>query len=273
MKPGVWIFIYFSSLTLLITACSNTSPEPPHEFEITEPIPPIRLGVSDSAENLAKLAKNVYQPKADQAALQITTGNDQTLLEMIAAEELDAALVFREPEGAEIWFERVALDGLVIITHPEVQLDDMGLQTLLTLFEGTVDNWSTFGQPNLPIILYGREEGSGTRSWFQKLVMNDNPVSPETLIAVNESDMLAEVNRVPGSIGYVMMASLDSQRALAINGLEAIPETVANGTYPLTVPIYLVAISEPSGDLGSFLAVLTSEYGQAQLGEKYGQLR
>jgi phosphate transport system substrate-binding protein len=80
------------------------------------------------------------------------------------------------------------------------------------------------------------------------------------------------VAATPGAIGYTMMVSA-GERSLLVDGHAASPDTVEDQSYPLTTPIYFVSLAEPTGPVRDFLAWLQSPEGQAELREKYGQVR
>lgn len=266
----VW---WLLSLPVFIVACKQAPALTRHEFQIENPVAPLIVGLSDSAAPLEIYVRDIYSSTPDRAELQFVIGNDQTLIEQLAAGELDAAIVYRQPANDIFQYRPIAMDGLVISTHPDIQLQGIGLQTLQTLYSGTVRNWSIFDQANIPVTLFGREQGSGARTLFEAAVLGDHRLSSEVLIAVNEADMIEQVLNVPGALGYFLMASQGDSIALAVDGIKPTPETVTDESYPLSVPILLATVGEPSGDLAQFTSLLLSEEWQSTIGEKYGQLR
>lgn len=247
-------------------------PSPP-QIIVPETVPPLRIGISDSASAFEQLARDAYSQDSVEAELHFIAGNDQRLLADLEVGQLDAVLVYNARESATRWIEPVALDGLIILTHPEIQLPDIGLQALKPIYSEIVSNWSMFDLPANPIILIGRESGSGAYDVFDTLVMGGVPVSPNSLIAVNEPDMTELVARTPGAIAYGMMGSSGEASTIAVDELLASPLTTTDGSYPLITPIYFVARTAPSGDLQTFLSNMLSDSGQAIIGEKYGRLR
>ena len=257
----------------MFCACGDKPIPTPPIIVATEPPAPIRVGLSDSAFALEQLARMAYETDPGQAALHVIVGNDQTLLDDLDAGRLDAAIVYSVLESGDRWLTPIANDGLVIFTHPEIQLNATGLQELKALFAGRVTNWSTFNLADSQVVLFSREPGSGAGTAFEGLVMGGLPVSANSLVAISEMDMLAAVSDTPGAVGYGMMGSLVGFSAITIDGNQASTESTANETYPLTIPIYFVSKDEPSGNLQLFLSSLQSEDGQSILGDKYGQLR
>ena len=268
-----WIFIWVLLSVGMFSACSNQPIPTPPKIVATEPSAPLRVGLSDSAFALERLARLAYEIDPGKAALHIIVGNDQTLLEDLDAGRLDAAIVYSVLESGDRWFVPVAFDGLVIFTHPEIQMSDTGIQEVKALFAGRVTNWSTFDLADTPVALFSREPGAGAGTAFDGLVMGGLPVSADSLVAISEIDMLAAVTDTPGAAGYGMMGSIEGVNAIAIEGNQASPESTANESYPLRLPLYFVSTDEPSGDLQLFLSNLQSEEGQSIIGDKYGRLR
>jgi hypothetical protein len=268
-----WVFICILLSVNLFSACSEQPIPTPPKIVATAPSAPLRIGLSDSAFALERLARMAYERDPGQAALHFIVGNDQTLLEDLDAGRLDAAFVYTVPESGDRRFAPTAFDGLVIFTHPDIQLVNTGIQEIKALFAGRVTNWSTFNLADSPVIIFGREPGSGAGTAFDNLVMGGLPVSADSLVAISEIDMLAAVKETPGAIGYGMMGSIEGVGAIAIEGNQASLESITNDSYLLSLPLYFVSAEEPTGDLQFLLSNLQSKEGQSILGEKYGQLR
>jgi hypothetical protein len=268
-----WVFICILLAVILFSACSEQPLPTPPKIVATEPSKPLRVGLSDSAFALERLARMAYEIDPGQAALHFIVGNDQTLLEDLDADRLDAAIIYTLPESGDRWFIPTAFDGLVIFTHPGVRLVNTSIQEVKALFAGRVTNWSTFNLADSPVFVFGREPGSGAETAFSKLVMGGLPVSADSLVAISEIDMLAAVTDTPGAVGYGMMGSIEGVGAIAIEGSQASLESTGDDSYLLSIPLYFVSAEEPAGDLLIFLSNLQSEEGQSIIGEKYGQFR
>ena len=63
-----------------------------------------------------------------------------------------------------------ALDGIAIIVNNENTVADLSLEQIKGLADGTITNWSEVGGPDAPVVLIGREAGSGTRDGFESIV-------------------------------------------------------------------------------------------------------
>lgn len=120
---------------------------------------------------------------------------------------------------------------------------------------------STAGQ----ILLYTREDGSGTRDAFMELVgleeMTDNAA-----VCNGTNVVLTSVGGAKGAIGYISLGSLnDTVKAVKIDGVEATAENIINDTYKLSRPFnvaYKASTLESNDTLKDFMQFIVSKEGQ-----------
>jgi phosphate transport system substrate-binding protein len=207
-------------------------------------------------------------------ALQFITANNRTLLADLAGGQLEAVLVHHIPANSENWFNPVALDGLVIVVHPDNPVESLSLAEIQAIFNGRLDNWSAVGGPDLAIQLVSREQGAGTRTLLGERILLEQRLAITAEIVSGNEQMLEMVAGSPAAVGYSMMGSVSSQvKSLLVEGLAATPESTAGQSYPLTSPLYFVTLQEPAGELRAFLAWLQSPAGQQIIGQRYGRVR
>lgn len=267
-----WLLVLSAALLLLAAAC-RAAPPPPSPPEAPTPLPPvIRLGVTDSATALGKLAADAFPP--DRGLVELLPGNDHALLADLENGTLDALLLHHLPADRPLWHNPVAVDGLVILVHPENPTQKLTLGQVQGLFAGRMSNWSMVGGPELPLSLIVREPGAGPRLLFQERVMAEGRVAITALIAAGDERMQAAVAADLGAVGYGMMGQLsDDVRAPAIEGVAPNPTMATSQTYPLSAPVYFVSKAEPTGAPRGLLAWLQSDEGQEVVGELYGRVR
>lgn len=263
-------------LCLLVfgSACEAEIPTPPPVITPTNSPIALRIGLTDSAAEIAALAAGPFEADYPQTAVQFITANNRTLLADLAAGQLDAVLVHTLPATTENWFNPVALDGLVIIVHPDNPVTGLSTAEIQAIFSGQITNWSSLGGPDMPIEVISREQGAGSRSLFSERIMLEQRLSITAQIVTDNNQMIETVADNPTAIGYSMMGTVGpTVRAAAIEGIRATPTTTADQSYPLTTPLYFVSAAEPTGSLRLFLSWLQSEDGQTVIGEKYGRVR
>jgi DNA-binding transcriptional LysR family regulator len=255
-------------------ACEAEVPTPAPPITPTAPPSALRIGLTGSASELAVLAAEPFQAAYPHITVQFITANNRTLLSDLAAGQLDAVLVHNLPPTTQNWFNPVALDGLVIIVHPDNPVTGLSAAEIQAVFNGRITNWSAVGGPDLPIEVISREQGAGSRAIFSERVMLEQRLTITAQVVTHNRQMIEMVGANPAAIGYSMMASAGSGvTALTIDGVAPLTTTTADQSYPFTTPLYFVSPAEPSGDLRAFLAWLQSEEGQTLIGEKYGRVR
>ena len=270
-RPAV--ILWFLLLTTLLTCCTSV-PESPAPIPTLTPYPPDSyIGLSETAAPVAEIVSAAYENESGLAAPKFIMASDQTLLNDLEQGALKAVIIHHLPAGSQAWFSPIALDGLVIITHPEVGVTNLTGSQLQHVFGGSVDNWADVGGPDVPIRLYSRESGSGAWSILQEQVMKNVPLSGLAQIAASDDFMKEQVDSNPGAIGYTMLGGAGNYSTILFEGQAATPDTVGEQLYPLTTPIYFVIPVEPEGELRDFLAWLQSSTGQKILSDKYGQVR
>ena len=139
---------------------------------------------------------------------------------------------------------------------------------------------ATYGGSDLGMIsVVSREDGSGTRGAFIELMgieqkdADGNKTDMTTVDAMitNKTDvMLSTIAGDPAAIGYVSLGSLnDNVKALQIDGAEATPENVKNGTYKVARPFNIATKGEPTGVAKDFINYILSADGQKIVSEDY----
>lgn len=262
-------------LLILIMAACQAQPAPPPAITPSPPLPTLRIGLSSSAGALAELAAGPFATQTNQASPQFILANNAALFADLNTGQMDAILVQHIPSGSPGWFNPVALDGLVIVIHPDNPVGNLSLGEVQALFNGRITNWSTLGGPDQSINLISREQGAGTRAILQQRVLAEQRFSINALIQPDDQALLAAVAADPAAVGYSMMgtAVAANVKLLTIDGIAPTPATTADQAYPLTAPLYFLSPIEPQDDLRQFLAWLQSGEGQAVIGERYGRVR
>lgn len=121
------------------------------------------------------------------------------------------------------------------------------------------------------ISVVSREDGSGTRGAFVELCgvedadENDATVSSAE-ITNSTAVMMQTVEGNASAIGYISMGSLgknDKIKAVQINGVDATPANVSNGSYVVSRPFNIVTKSDGVSDAAQdFINYILSDEGQ-----------
>lgn len=138
----------------------------------------------------------------------------------------------------------VAIDGIAVCVDTANTVAGLTKQQLTDIYTGTITNWSEVGGSDAPIIVVGREAGSGTRGAFEELLEIEDACA-----YANELDstgaVMARVASTPGAIGYVSLDALDdSVIALALDDVAATAENILAGNYFLSRPFVMATNGE-----------------------------
>ena len=151
-----------------------------------------------------------------------------------------------EEKAAGVVENVVAIDGIAVCVDPANEVADLTKEQLTNIYNGTITNWKEVGGADEPIIVIGREAGSGTRGAFEELVDLKDACK-----YANELDstgaVIAKVASTPGAIGYASLDALDdSVKALSLEGVEATADNIKAGNYFLSRPFVMATKGEIS---------------------------
>lgn len=140
----------------------------------------------------------------------------------------------------------VAIDGIAVVVDPANTVEDLTKDQLTSIYDGSVTNWKDVGGNDAPIVVVGREAGSGTRGAFEELLKLEDACKYS-----NELDstgaVMAKVASTPGSIGYVSQDVLDDTvKAVKLDGAEPTEENIKAGKYFLSRPFVMATKGEIS---------------------------
>lgn len=170
-----------------------------------------------------------------------------------------------EEKAAGVVENVVAIDGIAVCVDPANEVADLTKEQLTNIYNGTVTNWKEVGGADEPIIVIGREAGSGTRGAFEELVdLVDGCKYANELDSTGA--VIAKVASTPGAIGYASLDALDdSVKALSLEGVEATAENIKAGNYFLSRPFVMATkgeISEQNDLVQAWFGFVLGDEGQ-----------
>lgn len=158
----------------------------------------------------------------------------------------------------------VALDGLAVVVNAANPVAELTVQQVRDIYAGRITNWNQVGGPDLKIVCIGRDTSSGTYECFEKLVMNEEKIVPSAEVTSSNGQVRQRVQSTSAAIGYVGLGFTKELKAVKINGVEPKPETILDGQYPISRPLFVFTNGYPK--LGSpvfdFVTMPLTEQGQ-----------
>ena len=160
----------------------------------------------------------------------------------------------------------IARDGLAVVVHPGNPVSDLKREQIRDLFSGRIRNWNEVGGRDGPIWLITREEGSGTREAFMKLVMGGQRICRRALVQESNGAVKELVRSDPAAIGYMSLGLVHGElKALSVGGVPPTGEQVLAGRYPVVRPFLFVVRDKPTGRVRQFIDFTLSAEGQRLL--------
>ncbi len=259
--------LHFLRLTLyvllgaLLTACAETP-------QVTRT--PVKLRLAEAADQAAVLDRVVdaYTQNREWITIGSKSVAPIDAVAQVRNGQLEAAIVHTVPDQKDkVWVSGLAYDPLALIVHPTNPLSNVTLAQLSDLFQGRTFDWTPFGGTG-EVIPVSREAEAYSRQLFEERVMQNRAVTRNAVLKPSAKDVLDFVAQTPGAIGYVPLSHIDARvKTIDIEGVAPTVAAAANGQYVLTSPLYLIAQSEPSGDLREFAAWLLGNEGQTLLSQ------
>lgn len=230
----------------------------------------ILMAGSTSMEKLASIVAEAFMEMHPGVTVNAEFTGSSAGIESVIAGSVDIgnssrALKDSEKEAGAVE-NIVAIDGIAVILDPANTVKNLTKDQLVGIYTGTIKNWSEVGGTDTPIIVVGREAGSGTRGAFEELVGVE-----DICVYSNELDstgaVMAKVASTPGAIGYVSLDILDETVvAVSLDGVAANEENIKAGTYFLSRPFVMATvgeISEQSAEVQALFNFLATEDGKA----------
>ena len=138
----------------------------------------------------------------------------------------------------------VALDGIAIIVNPENPVSDLTVDQIAALYTGEFTNWAEVGGNDAPVVLIGREAGSGTRDGFESITGTEDVCKYSQELTSTGAVITAVVSN-PNAIGYASLSAVnDTVKTVLVNGVAPSEETVLSGDYQIQRPFVFVTKSD-----------------------------
>ncbi len=168
--------------------------------------------------------------------------------------------------GVEI---KSAKDGLSVYLNDQSPVDELSLDQLKGIYTGEIKNWKDVGGPDAKIVVYGRENNSGTYVFFRDNVLMGKDYTSTMQSLPGTAAVVNAVSKDKFGIGYGGAAYGKGIKFAKVKkdagspGIAPTPETIKDGSYPLTRYLYMYTKSRPTGELKAYIDWILSAEGQA----------
>jgi phosphate transport system substrate-binding protein len=240
----------------------------------------ISIKGSDTMVLLGQRWAETYMKKNSAVTIQVTGGGSGVGIAALINGTTDIAESSRpmkDTEKTQLQQKRgvavvelpVALDGLAVYVHEKNPLTELTLEQLKKIYTGAAKNWKDFGGSDARIILYGRENSSGTYAYFKEHVLENADYYPTTQTLPGTAAVINAVSKDIRGIGYGGIAYLKGVKPLKVKknastpGVEPTLENVQKNVYPISRFLYWYLAGQPKDQIKNLTGWVLSTEGQS----------
>ena len=235
----------------------------------------LRVHSTTATAPLLATFEEAYSQVQPRIVIDGQSANHAALVTQLQAGQIDYFLSHHYPDDPTLWVAPLAQDALTLITAPTNPTASITTDQLRRLYRGYTRNWADVsgGTHTADVTLYSRENGSAIRTEFERLVMGQETISPNTQVLTTNSAILMRVADQTGAIGYMPLSQLNQRvRVLAVDGVRPSRETILDLQYSLRMTIYVIGQAEPQRDYRAFIGWMQGGAGQAAIPASYAPL-
>ena len=273
-----------AALVFLVGACTRTEPQAMPTADGGAGVAPDKSSISikgsDTMVILGQRWAETYMKGNPAITVQVTGGGSGTGIAALingTTDVCESSRPMKDPEkadtqakrGAPAVETRVALDALAVYVNDKSPLQEISIPALHKIYAGDTKNWKDVGGPDHAIVLYGRENNSGTYGYFKEHVLENKDFSAGVQTLAGTSAVVSAVKGDAWGIGYGGIAYLEGIRALKVKKDDTSPaitptlKTAQDGSYPIARFLYFYTAGEATGSVKRFIDWVKGPDGQA----------
>ncbi len=245
----------------------------------------ITIKGSDTMVRLCQRWAEDYMKNHKETVIQVSGGGSSSGIAALVNGSTKICMTSRElsaqetqmmsAKGIDLRRFAVARDGVAVYLNKENPIRDLTIEQLREIYTDSINNWNQLGGKDNPIILYGRENNSGTFTFFRDRILGGEDFAERCEPLPGTASVVHAVAHDPNGIGYggIAWASGIKYAAISENDTaQPVTPTVENvtlGVYPIARDLCFLLNGDPSGEVRDFVNWVLSSEGQA-LAQKAG---
>lgn len=234
---------------------------------------------SDTMVILAQRWAEAYMATHPDVTIQVTGGGSGVGISALINGATDICNASRPMKAAEreklktrfnsLGIEvKSAKDGLSVYLDENNPVSELTLAQIKDIYTGKIKNWKQVGGEDAKIVVYGRENSSGTYVYFRDFVLKGEDYTASMQSLPGTAAVVNAVSKDKYGIGFGGAAYAKGIKFAKVKkdasspAYEPSAETVKNGTYPITRYLYMYLKSRPTGELKNYIDWTLSPAGQ-----------
>ncbi|MBN1604331.1 MAG: phosphate ABC transporter substrate-binding protein [Chitinispirillaceae bacterium] len=263
MKTASVIGLAFAGSLLFVAAAKKT----------------ITIKGSDTLVILAQRWAEKYMQSHPEVVIQVTGGGSGTGISALINGTTDFANASREMKksefnklkqrfntlGNEI---KVAKDGITVYVSQSNPVKELSIAQIRAIYLGEVSNWKDLGGPDAPIVVYGRENSSGTYVYFRDNVLGGKDYMSSMQSLPGTAAVVNAIVKDKNGIGYGGAAYAEGIKIVNVKKDDSSPayaptlESIKNSQYPIARYLYMYSRAKPTGAMKEYIDWILSAEGQ-----------
>ena len=223
---------------------------------------PVTVKGSDTMVILVQRWAEEYMKKNPAAKVQVTGGGSGVGIAALLSGTTEIASSSRpmkadedkklKAKGTAAAAAAVAKDGVTFYVNEKNGITALTTDQLRDIYLGDVTNWKQVGGKDAPIILYSRENSSGTYAFVKEHLLKGEDYAANAQTLPGTAAVVNAVAKEANGIGYGGAAYMKGVRELKIKvGSELVEPTLASiktGKYPLSRDLFFYTAGAPKAD-------------------------
>lgn len=244
-----------------------------------QPAKNITIKGSDTMVVLGQRWAEEYMNNNPEVVIQVTGGGSGTGIAALingTTTIAEASRPMKEKEiqeaeakqGKKVQEIATALDGVAVYLNVKNQVKELTMAQLKDIYTGKVSNWKDVGGQDAKIVLYGRENNSGTYVFFKEHVLENEDYAATTQTLPGTAAVVNAVDKDENGVGYGGIAYakgikfVNAKKDADTQGVSPSLETVRSGEYPLARKLYWYTFENPTPEVQALIDWVLGADGQ-----------
>jgi phosphate transport system substrate-binding protein len=245
---------------LVLCACNNSTPGKNGKVRRT-----ITIAGSTSVMPFTEKLAEHFMLDHSEFVIDVQGGGSTAGIQAVVNNTVNIGMSSRELNDKEKMLNTITIchDGIAIIIHPRNTVKSLTLQQVRDIFDGRIKNWRELGGVDHRIDAVTREEGSGTRSAFEELVMKGKAIDDSIMVQDSNGSVKEVVATDPYAMGYISLGLVDQKvQSVAIDEVAPSIKSIKTGRYKIVRPFLYVTNGELDTYAKEFVDFILSKDGQ-----------
>lgn len=226
----------------------------------------IEIAGSTSVQPVVDKLAQAYMEKHPSVKINVQGGGSGLGIRSVSQEIIDIGtsskeLSTQESEGVNVYI--IAKDGVVVVVSPENPVEDLSKSQISDIYTGKITNWKDVGGNDGEINVITREDGSGTRSVFQNIILGKDKMRSDAVVLISTESVAQAVKGDPNAVGYMSITGFKGDmKALMVDGVYPTEETISDGSYTIQNPFLFITKGTKDDLVLDFINFCLSPEGQ-----------